>query len=67
VNSALNQTIATLPLGGKLTYIATGTILNPYQAIAADGSFSAPDVIFTGTVTFRVGEYVVMLPIITVP
>jgi hypothetical protein len=67
VNGALNQTIATMPLGGKLTYIATGTILNPYQAIAADGSFSSPDVIFTGAVTFRVGEYVVMLPVIAVP
>jgi uncharacterized repeat protein (TIGR01451 family) len=66
VNGALNQTIAILPLGGKLTYIATGTIINPYQEVASDGSFSSPDAAFTGTVIFRVGEYVVVLPIIVV-
>jgi uncharacterized repeat protein (TIGR01451 family) len=67
VNGALNQTIATLPLGGKLTYIATGTIITPYEEVAADGSFSSPDATFTGTVTFRVGEYIVVLPVIAVP
>jgi uncharacterized repeat protein (TIGR01451 family) len=67
VNGALNQTIATLPLGGKLTYIATGTILTPYEEVAADGSFSSPDATFTGTVTFRVGEYIMVFPIIVVP
>jgi uncharacterized repeat protein (TIGR01451 family) len=67
VNGALNQTIATMPLGGKLTYIATGTIITPYEEVASDGSFSSPDLTFTGAVTFRVGEYIMVFPIIVVP
>jgi len=60
---ALNQTITTLPLGGRLIYIATGTIINPYQAISADGTFGSPDELnFTGSLTFRFGEYIMVLP-----